>query len=479
MINWGMNRLDTQFIQFARRWGLVTVSSIIPLGVAWQFRHAIAYDDTYITLTYARNIAQGHGFVYNGGPIMLGTTSPLLALWLGFWGAVLQTNNMAQLALITGALAWAGTVWLAFWLGEQLQGPAAGKLMAILMATLAIWPHVLRAEFPLLMAFSLLALVLSMRQRYGWAGIFFGLACLTRGDAALLAGLSGLAILWQKRRVPWRLVGGFSLVLAPWFLYASLTFGNPLPATLDIKRAHRAYGIWPHIITGFWRWFQRTAWPFQLRFALTVLLAPIALTRRNLWATVLLGWGLLHALSYTWLNVPFYFWYVLPIFVIASLGAGLTLATYKQKKLSGVLLMVLVVLGGVGLNNAVARAERVNPRSQAYLDTAAWLKNNTTPDSTVGYIEIGILAYFSQRPVLDLLGLTTPGAATYLQQGDIGPYFETLRPDYYIRNSDIDNWKMCKQINKRSYFQQAYHPVATIPQRHRKPIIIYQRTDKH
>ena len=41
-----------------------------------------AYDDAYITYRYARNLATGHGFVYNLGDLYLGTTTPLYTLLL-------------------------------------------------------------------------------------------------------------------------------------------------------------------------------------------------------------------------------------------------------------------------------------------------------------------------------------------------------------------------------------------------------------
>ena len=40
------------------------------------------FDDTYITFRYSLNLASGHGFVYNLGEPVLGTTAPLWALVL-------------------------------------------------------------------------------------------------------------------------------------------------------------------------------------------------------------------------------------------------------------------------------------------------------------------------------------------------------------------------------------------------------------
>ncbi len=55
------------------------------LYVAYTLRHA-GYDDSFITFRYARNIASGHGFVYNQGERYLGTTAPFYCLLLAAFG---------------------------------------------------------------------------------------------------------------------------------------------------------------------------------------------------------------------------------------------------------------------------------------------------------------------------------------------------------------------------------------------------------
>jgi len=38
------------------------------------------FDDAFITFRYARNLAEGHGYLYNAGDWVLGTTAPLFGL---------------------------------------------------------------------------------------------------------------------------------------------------------------------------------------------------------------------------------------------------------------------------------------------------------------------------------------------------------------------------------------------------------------
>jgi peptidoglycan/LPS O-acetylase OafA/YrhL len=59
---------------------LLLAASLFPLWVASHQQHKFLNDDTYITLTYAKSLVNGRGFVFNHPPPTLGTTSPLLAL---------------------------------------------------------------------------------------------------------------------------------------------------------------------------------------------------------------------------------------------------------------------------------------------------------------------------------------------------------------------------------------------------------------
>ena len=55
---------------------IVSLLAIITLYFGWLFRN-MAQDDAFITYRYARNIINGHGFVYNLNEPLLGTSTPL------------------------------------------------------------------------------------------------------------------------------------------------------------------------------------------------------------------------------------------------------------------------------------------------------------------------------------------------------------------------------------------------------------------
>src|SRR6476661_4103138 len=79
-------------------------------------------DDAFITFRYSRNIVEGHGFVYNPGSQVLGTTTPLYTVLLAAISAIVRGEDFQNYAIVVNALADAGTSMLLFLLVRRLTG---------------------------------------------------------------------------------------------------------------------------------------------------------------------------------------------------------------------------------------------------------------------------------------------------------------------------------------------------------------------
>jgi 4-amino-4-deoxy-L-arabinose transferase-like glycosyltransferase len=105
------------------------------------------YDDAYITFRYARNLALGHGFVYNPGDNILGTTTPLLTLLLALLGRIFSVDAIPAIgqAISGAALFFCGA--LAYLLGktngQRLAGVIAGLAMLINPILIDTWGTVI------------------------------------------------------------------------------------------------------------------------------------------------------------------------------------------------------------------------------------------------------------------------------------------------------------------------------------------------
>ena len=90
---------------------LLLLSSFLPLWVA-QHHHEKLGDDVYISLTYAKNISNGNGFIYNYPPPTQGTTSPLLTLSIAGLAKISSGENLEFIAVLLTSICWIGTAWI-------------------------------------------------------------------------------------------------------------------------------------------------------------------------------------------------------------------------------------------------------------------------------------------------------------------------------------------------------------------------------
>ncbi|MBN8639371.1 MAG: hypothetical protein J0M07_28895, partial [Anaerolineae bacterium] len=66
------------------------------------------------------------------------------------------------------------------------------------------------------------------------------------------------------------------------------------------------------------------------------------------------------------------------------------------------------------------------------LQMANWLRENTSEDSVIAVHDVGMMRYMGGRTTVDMVGLTTPGAADYWRNGpgSVAEFLEQVRPDY-------------------------------------------------
>jgi hypothetical protein len=101
-------------------------------------------------------------------------------------------------------------------------------------------------------------------------------------------------------------------------------------------------------------------------------------------------------------------------------GVGLLIAL----SLSALLYNTLQFVGNEALNVGYVAAQP--------LQMARWLAANTPPDARVAVHDVGTMRYLGGRTTIDIVGLTTPGAAAYWRNGpgSVGEFIERERPDY-------------------------------------------------
>ena len=387
-------------------------------------------DDAYITFRYARNIAGGLGFVYNPGAPVLGTTTPgytLLLVPAAWWGLDLDRASWA-FATVCDLL----TAWLLYRLGLRAGRPWTGVLAALLLLLapkLLTWSSVSGMETPLYVLAVVATVWLYSSGRLTRAAVVLGLTLWVRPDALLLGLAIGLYALLTRRALPLREAAVTALVALPWVLFSWWYFGSPVPASVvakassnDLTAAQSLLALGGHFLAS---WYERLLLPpFLVGLGATV--------RRPGPGRLLLLWGALYALAFGLAGAfGHHLWYFVPLYVpyFWCAGAGLeTIARFLAARLpaagapavgwAGLGAVAALLLWQSHLNLAHTAAEQA-VREHLYREVATSLTAVSHGESLAA-TEVGVLGWYYDGPVLDLVGLVTPEA--------IGrPYVETMR----------------------------------------------------
>ena len=463
------------------------------LIVGLSYSH-FAYDDAWITYRYAYNFAVGEGLVYNLGVRQLGTTSPAYAMVLGALGAVWSPDAIPRLSGLLCAVSLAALTVGFHQLGRATRDELAGVAIGLFVAANPIVADALGGEMVPQAGLIVWALVAQAKGRPMLAGCLAACATILRSDGVLALGLVMAAEAVRRRRIPWREGIAAGLLIGAWLLGLWWYYGSPLPATLAAKHAQRASGIWRPFGFDLFEWLKSyTIWGspfFGLRAAPgftaeigLAMVGALGLLWHRRWALFLV-WPVCYLLAYRQLHLPFYHWYAVPLILALLVLAGVGLVSiieagsWTARRLlrgaeppftrvgSSLTLKSAVVLGLIALPILLPQARytrqagglRPGPAEQDYRVVATWLRENTAPTASVGYLEIGILGYYSRRTIVDALGLVTAGGDQYVMKRDfLGVYRQHL-PDYIIHNP-VFFPTLLGGMEREDWFRQAYVPV--------------------
>ena len=477
---------------------------------------AMTFDDPFVTYRYARNVARGNGLVYNSGERALSTTTPLYALVLAAADFVAQVllgsdRSSALLPAISNGLSTAGLFAAAcflYLLGARFARAWMGWVAAILFITAPLLWLSLGFEMGLYLALAVGAFYFYSSGRLTVAAALLALALLTRGDGILPAIVLAGSHLVTQRRIPWRAGAVYFAVSAPLLLYLTLAFGSPLPVTLAAKSAQARLGV-----TGFYAGttFLQGARilglayvsqsPLYLLFVPFIVLGLVATLRHERWPLPVLLWAILHCGGYSVLGVAPYYWYYAPLLPAAALLTALGIATAVNgtralvrnvRVRSAVLVAVGLLLTAPQLvSNAQTQQALLYPSAlqpedprykvlpetkvSVYRRVGAWLRENTPEDALVGATEVGVIGYFSERTMVDFLGLLRPQVVDALKRGDMAWALLYYQPDYVVltRVNPLYSY----DLGGDEWFQQAYLPLQVFEDASfwAGPVTVYRR----
>ncbi len=428
------------------RWPKLLYAGLTTVILFAFFSHW-AYDDPFITFRYADNLRSGLGFVYNPGERVLSTTTPLYALLLA-GSSYLWPNLPCSSNLISAFSLALGGLFL-YLIGQAWKEPLAGLVAALLFPFFPLMVSTFGAETCFYVMLSLGAFAFYARDQYHWAMALAALATLTRTDGVLVAAILGLDYFIRQRRIPWRPLLLYVLLITPWYIFSWGYFGSPFPVTLAAKQHQGQMAISDSFAYGFLRLLKGYGKHpiYWLQGGLALVGAGYALLRARRWLP-LLSWGVLYFLSYVILGVSRYFWYYAPLVPVFLAAVGLGVAAIWQGFLpvltgkrryvgAGALVILLAAFfwrQGKGLYYIYHHPDK---RVDIYRQVGTWLDENTPPEASVGTLEVGIIGYYAHRRMIGFAGLIQPDVAR--QMGEETTYQDTTlwavqhyHPDYLV-----------------------------------------------
>ncbi len=468
--------------------------------IAIRHFRGLALDDFFVTYRYALNLAEGHGFVYNPGERVLGLTNPGLGLLLA--GLYLLTSlEIPWLATSVFALALLGSTALLLregcHRGHGIESFIGGTLVLI---STYIW--ICHGGAGSLVLLLLIGAATLARRAPGWAGGLAGLAVWCRPDALLGVVILGL-LRWREGRKPpliYAVSALFVTTLGAFWAYRY--FGTALPITLESKRLleglnHRSTGGLDFWSTAQLYW-QRHGGILALEIAALGLAGQYFVLRHGGRCARLLSlYGLALAIAYPLLGVPFFNWYTVPVAVAILYGAayfpmgfGRALGRWIGEAEGGpwigrsqdgprlgfavtAVLMTLILFSFGERNLKVFKSQSWHHRMVLYRQAAEWIHENSGPQDEVSALEIGVVGYFSQRPLQDLLGMVTPRALPFLANRDVSGIFQTHPTEFLLR---YNYGGRLTDLFRTRWFRRNYHLVHSVTGSQEAHIVrIYRR----
>jgi len=433
-------------------------------------------DDAYITFRYARNLLAGNGFVFNSGEPILGTTTPLFTLLLAAVGLFTGGAQapFPEIALGLSALVDGFSAILLLKIGQRLGAVWAGAAAALAwaIAPFSVTFAIGGLETSFYVFLLLAACWAYLEKRYPLAALLAALSLLTRPDALLLTLPLALdRIFLSLRRGEPRPQRNetllFALPLLAWALFAWLYFGSPVPQSLLAKSA--AYHLPP--LSAFVRLLQHYATPFleHLSFGLGwvkvgLLLFPFLFLagaraafkrERGIWPLAAFPW--IYFIAFAVANPLIFRWYLTPplpfyfLFILIGLQT-VELDLFKYFKLNSPRVMNIVYALAFIFPLLSLRGWTLHPGQQPDRPAPemAWIElellykqaaEHLAPELaarpqplTIAAGDVGVLGYFTDARILDLVGLNSPETLIYypLDENFYGDFIYAISPDLII-----------------------------------------------
>lgn len=406
-------------------------------------RHFVVADDILISMRYAKNLAEGHGPVFNpGGPRVEGYTNPAVVLFMSAIHALpLPLSKTSLPVIITYALLLLVNLFLVRKLalrissGSELVALGAVALTAT-FAPLNVWSVTGYSVAPLAVLATLCALLTIERHEEGRSVtpvfLIAGAGTLIRPDFVVPYLAVFLFVLFydrEHRKFNFLAGAGILILFAgAQTVFRLLYFGEWLPNTYYLKLT--GYPLLERFTRGFYVFLKSVAvtdallmiMPFFILFFRRdrkIILIFLMVALEGLYSIYVGGdaWEEYVAVNrFVSIVMPLYLilisysLYYICKYVVEELGARNVIRGDMKLPSLKIMFGVVIVASIFSINSNMLgvllpyRAAPQKSYARKLVVQAYALKKITTAYAEVATCELGTMAYFSERPMIDILG---------------------------------------------------------------------------
>ena len=412
---------------------LATVFSVLVFILLCAIFYRFTIDDTFISLRYARNAAQGHGIVYSIGPqnpvegytnfLWIILESPLFLFHLSDTAIV---HAVKLLGIIFGI----GVVLFTQRLGSQIgTSPSTGVSAALLTSTipfLAFWSigglETSMFTFFALAAISALVAEHEAQKTHIWSYVFLLLLALTRPEGLFfaLAVTPAMGLLKAVDRTHTgstltrirSLIPGFALfavLYGAYFTWRWQYYGYLLPNTFYAKSGSISFGQIVHRIQEMSELLR-----YMVPLAILALLAQPFRLRHKAQARVIVSFAFLVLFAFgfaskrEWMSGFRYELPAIPFLVALSAVSlcafdGNTKENRRNIPWNAQTLLLLLFVAALQLlptHDFRAKKRYTDDLTRCHIALGKWLREFAPSDSSYASWDMGAVPYFSHLPTI-------------------------------------------------------------------------------
>jgi len=430
----------------------LVLASILLLPIIYfsYLNRTLQLDDALIYQRYVQNFLDGYGLVYNHGELFNALTSPLftyLSIVISF-----IVGNTQQATIILATASTILTTYLFIRILSRYENVYFVLFGALFMALFPYTYLVYGMETPLFILLITTCIFLFEEKKEFWLGIACALLLITRSEGVFL--ILALAIEHFRQKRPFPKFSHFVipvLIIVATYSFNKLYYGSFLAETGAAKFYQGQSGLW-----GTWPAFQYISYQFTWFFSNNTLLlysllilsvsGMISLRLKPI-NVITVSFLVFYTLFYVLLNIPNYHWYYAPYYIFGFFYSGIGLAwwtrnlwsaqdiTFKMMGAAAIAIFIPLVL--YQAYHATSNKIDIGGIAKPYWTIGNWLRENTPKDTKIALIEIGTVGWYSERYIIDILGLVNPLNAKFIGEKKFSAWLQHYAPNYILIHQPV------------------------------------------